>query len=63
MKTFGEALLPAEMRSINGGRTVRKEDTDGDGKWDVKTVVNDDGTRAKLVIRTEDGRYKWKINY
>jgi hypothetical protein len=48
MKNF-EKLSELELASLNGGRTVDKQDLDGDGKWDMKIVTRNDGT---IVIKT-----------
>ena len=42
-------LKREEMRVVNGGRKVRKIDLDGDGKWDVKLVYNNDGSLRRIV--------------
>jgi len=41
----------AEIKNVNAGRTVVKQDTDGDGKWDVKMVYGDDGYLKKVKFR------------
>lgn len=52
-------LSLSDMNEIRGGRDVRKEDTDGDGKWDVKVVTKDSGA-VKVVLRDADGRHVYK---
>ncbi|MGQ1911811.1 hypothetical protein ACT3CE_18810 [Marinifilum sp. RC60d5] len=48
MKNF-EKLTGVELASIQGGRMVNKIDLTGDGEWDIKEIIRNDGT---IVIKT-----------
>ncbi|WP_461640379.1 hypothetical protein [Labilibaculum euxinus] len=43
MKNF-EKLSEFELTSVKGGRVVTTYDLDGDGNWDVKCIVRNNGT-------------------
>lgn len=44
-------LTNTDMKEINGGRLKVKQDTDGDGRWDIKFVYNNDGLLIKAKYR------------
>jgi len=42
MKNF-EMLSTEKLKNVKGGRIVTKIDIDGDGEWDIKEVVRNNG--------------------
>jgi len=37
-------LEKKELMGVDGGRTVQRFDTDGDGIWDIKIIERNDGS-------------------
>jgi len=40
-----------EQLRVTGGRRVEKEDTDGDGRWDIKRVYDNNDNLIKYKVR------------
>lgn len=37
-------ITKGELKAINAGREVYKYDTNGDGRWNIKVVIRNNGT-------------------